>query len=184
MSIVRSLIGVLWLAFWTYWLVSASTAKKTLRTNALWIGIAARLAIVFLVVWLLRHHNLRIQVPASDPLVAAAGLLACVAGLTLAVWARVYLGRNWGMPMSQKEEPELVTSGPYAYIRHPIYSGVLIAIVGTAVTDGSWWLIAFFIAGVYFLFSAKREEQIMTDAFPSQYPDYKRRTKMLIPFVL
>ena len=69
----------------------------------------------------------------SDPWRAAVGLALFVLGLAFAVWARVHIGRNWGTPMTQKNEPELVTSGPYRFVRHPIYSGILLGGLGTAI---------------------------------------------------
>ena len=104
-------------------------------------------------------------------------------GITLAIWARRHLGRNWGMPMSLKEEPELVTSGPYKYIRNPIYSGMLLALLGTGLVLGLPWLVAFVACSIYFIYSSKVEEKIMAEQFPQTYPEYKKRTKMLIPFV-
>jgi protein-S-isoprenylcysteine O-methyltransferase Ste14 len=85
--------------------------------------------------------------------------------------------------MTQKEEPELVTSGPYHLVRHPIYSGILFASVGTAVALSWLWLIAVALAGIYFLYSATVEERYLTEQFPDTYPAYKRSTKMLVPFV-
>jgi protein-S-isoprenylcysteine O-methyltransferase Ste14 len=85
--------------------------------------------------------------------------------------------------MTQKDEPELVTSGPYHVVRHPIYSGILVAGVGTAVALSWRWLTAVALAGVYFLYSATVEERYMTEQFPDSYPAYKRSTKMLVPFV-
>jgi protein-S-isoprenylcysteine O-methyltransferase Ste14 len=111
------------------------------------------------------------------------GLAIFVAGLALAIWARVYLGRNWGTPMSQKVDPDLVTTGPYRTIRHPIYSGILLAIVGTAVALSWYWLIAVPLLGGYFVYSAIMEERYMTKLFPDTYAEYKRSTKMLIPYV-
>jgi protein-S-isoprenylcysteine O-methyltransferase Ste14 len=103
--------------------------------------------------------------------------------LCFAVWARIHIGRNWGAPMTQKDEPELVTSGPYHLVRHPIYSGILVAGFGTA-TALSWvWLIAVLLAGLYFVYSATVEERFMTEQFPDAYPAYKRSTKMLVPFI-
>jgi hypothetical protein len=67
--------------------------------------------------------------------------------LGFAIWARVHIGRNWGTPMTQKDQPELVTSGPYHLVRHPIYSGILVASVGTAVALSWFWLIAVGLAG-------------------------------------
>jgi protein-S-isoprenylcysteine O-methyltransferase Ste14 len=85
--------------------------------------------------------------------------------------------------MSQKDEPELVTSGPYHLVRHPIYSGILLAGVGTAVALSWLWLIAVVLAGVYFIYSAKVEERNMATQFPEAYPAYRRSTKMFIPFI-
>jgi len=85
--------------------------------------------------------------------------------------------------MSQKDEPELVTSGPYHLVRHPIYSGVLLAGVGTAVALSWLWLIAVGLAGVYFAYSAKVEERNMATQFPEAYPAYRRSTRMFIPFI-
>jgi protein-S-isoprenylcysteine O-methyltransferase Ste14 len=85
--------------------------------------------------------------------------------------------------MTQKDEPELVTSGPYHLVRHPIYSGILVAGVGTAVALSWLWLTAVALAGVYFLYSATVEERFLTEQFPDSYPAYRRSTKMLVPFV-
>jgi protein-S-isoprenylcysteine O-methyltransferase Ste14 len=94
------------------------------------------------------------------------------------------IGRNWGTPMAQKDEPELVTNGPYRLVRHPIYSGILAAGAGTAVALSWLWLIAVALTGVYFIYSAMVEERYLTDRFPDTYPAYKRSTKLLLPFVL
>lgn len=111
-----------------------------------------------------------------------AALVAC--GLGTAVWARVALGREWGMPMTEREEPQLVTSGPYRLIRHPIYSGILLATIGTALAVSLGWLVPAAVAAAYFGYSATVEERMMTEQFPDTYPQYQARTKMLIPFLL
>lgn len=86
--------------------------------------------------------------------------------------------------MTQKTEPELVTTGPYRLVRHPIYSGILVANVGTAMALSWCWLAAFGLAAIYFVYSATVEEKFLTDQFPEAYPVYKRSTKMLIPYLL
>jgi protein-S-isoprenylcysteine O-methyltransferase Ste14 len=85
--------------------------------------------------------------------------------------------------MSQKEAPELVTSGPYRLVRHPIYTGILVAGAGTAMALSWQWLIAVALAGVYFVYSAIVEERYLAEQFPDTYPTYRRSTKMLVPFI-
>jgi protein-S-isoprenylcysteine O-methyltransferase Ste14 len=119
-----------------------------------------------------------------DPWLQGIGLALFVLGLALAVWSRIYIGRNWGMPMSDKADPDLVTTGPYSVIRHPIYSGIILAMIGTTLAVSLYWLVAVVLVGAYFLYSAAVEERYMTEVFPDAYPRYKQSTKMLIPFVL
>jgi protein-S-isoprenylcysteine O-methyltransferase Ste14 len=88
------------------------------------------------------------------------------------------------MPMTQKAEPELVTSGPYRLVRHPIYSGLLMAILGTALATNVSGLVLVAAIGAYFYYSASVEEKNLTATFPDAYPAYMSRTKMIIPFVL
>jgi protein-S-isoprenylcysteine O-methyltransferase Ste14 len=139
--------------------------------------------IVILAVILIRFGAFRSQGVNTDPWRAGLGLVLFALGLGFAIWARIHIGRNWGTPMSQKDEPELVTSGPYHLVRHPIYSGILLAGVGTAVALSWLWLIAVVLAGVYFIYSAKVEERNMATQFPEAYPAYRRSTKMFIPFI-
>jgi protein-S-isoprenylcysteine O-methyltransferase Ste14 len=177
---LKSAIGVVWVVFWAYWLLSAIGAKHgsgSPRTRPPGLII---IILGFVLIRIIGPGSLAVHSPA----LGAVGAILFLSGLGLAVWARIYLGRNWGMPMSQKDEPELVTSGPYRLVRHPIYSGVLLAILGTALATNLYLLIAVVVIGVYFIYSAKVEEKIMTTSFPNKYPSYKMRTKMLIPFVL
>jgi protein-S-isoprenylcysteine O-methyltransferase Ste14 len=180
MSQLRTAISIAWLVFWIYWLVSAQGAKKSIGGGRLR---SPGLAIVLLGVVLLRiFHTGNDAVSITE--VQVIGAVVFAAGLGLAVWARVYLGANWGMPRTRKEEPELVTSGPYRFVRHPIYSGILLGILGTALATNLWWLVALVIVGAYFIYSARVEEGIMANTFPTTYPSYRMHTKMLIPFVL
>jgi protein-S-isoprenylcysteine O-methyltransferase Ste14 len=171
-----------WLAFWFYWL-TASVGVKAGRTR--WARFAGfRVAIVLLILLVLRlrvfkgHHAVT-----DDPWLQGIGLALFVLGLALAVWARVYLGRNWGMPMSEKADPELVTTGPYHTVRHPIYSGMILAMVGTAIAVSLYWLIAVVLLGGYFVYSAVMEERYLAERFPEAYPRYKQSSNMLIPFI-
>jgi protein-S-isoprenylcysteine O-methyltransferase Ste14 len=87
------------------------------------------------------------------------------------------------MPMSLKEGHELVTSGPYALVRHPIYTGLLTAQIGSMFAGGAFWMILFAFCCPVFLNAARVEDRLMLQQFPNEYPGYKSRTKFLIPFV-
>jgi protein-S-isoprenylcysteine O-methyltransferase Ste14 len=180
MPALRISIGVLWIVFWVYWLVSAASAKEGSHPRR---SRLPRLLIIVLVIVLLRVFGAG-RLAIDDPILETLGAVLFLAGLGMAVWARLYLGRNWGMPMTRKDEPELVTSGPYRLVRHPIYSGILLAMLGTALATDLYWLIVLIVMGTYFLYSARVEEKLMADIFPNTYPSYKASTKMLIPFVL
>jgi len=181
MRAVELVFGVGWAAFWVYWIAAAFSMK---RGRIPWSR-EARIRVVLLVVVivLVRAGVFRGHGVETDAWRVAAGLVLFALGLGLAVWARIHIGRNWGTPMTQKLEPELVTTGPYRLVRHPIYSGILTAGVGTAVALSWWWLFAVVLAGAYFLYAATVEERFLNEQFPDAYPAYRRSTKMLVPFV-
>jgi protein-S-isoprenylcysteine O-methyltransferase Ste14 len=179
---VELVFAVGWGVFWLYWLAAAFSMKRgrVPWSRELWIrAVIAVLVILLIRLGVFRGHGLN-----SDPWRAGLGLVLFALGLGLAIWARIHIGRNWGTPMTQKDEPELVTSGPYRLVRHPIYSGILVAGVGTAVALSWLWLTAVGLAAVYFLYSASVEERYLIERFPDEYREYKRSSKMLVPFML
>jgi protein-S-isoprenylcysteine O-methyltransferase Ste14 len=183
MKAIDIVIEAGWIVFWAYWLVMAVTAKAEQSRWTQFAGV--RVGIILVILLLIRLRVFKGHGPATgNPWLLGIGLAFFVIGLALAVWARVCLGRNWGMPMSQKADPDLVTTGPYGRIRHPIYSGIILGMVGTAIAVSPYWLTAVAILGAYFLFSAVIEERTMAKLFPAAYPSYKRATKMLIPYIL
>lgn len=176
---LRTVLLVTWGAFWLFWLIAAVGAKHGSGGGA-----ARAPGLLVLVTFLLLRvfkadasaiHSVALQV---------IGVVLFAAGLGLAVWARLHLGRNWGMPMTRKDEPQLVTSGPYRFVRHPIYSGLLLAVLALALATNLYWLIALAIMTAYFVYCATVEERLMTETFPVAYPGYRTQTKMLIPFLL
>jgi protein-S-isoprenylcysteine O-methyltransferase Ste14 len=170
-----------WAAFWLYWIVAALSTK---RGRVPWSReLRIRVVIVVLAIVLVRLGAFRGYGHNADPWRAAVGVALFASGLGFAIWARLHIGRNWGTPMTRKDEPELVTSGPYRLVRHPIYAGILIAGAGTAVALSWVWLTPVALAGVYFLYSAKVEERYLTERFPDDYPAYRRSTKMLLPLI-
>jgi protein-S-isoprenylcysteine O-methyltransferase Ste14 len=181
MRVVATIILVAWVAFWIYWLAAAVGVKQGHSRWGRFAGI--RVAIVLIVLLLARVKIFKGQTITSDPWREGIGLAVFLAGLALAVWARLYIGRNWGAPMSEKVDPELVTTGPYRRVRHPIYSGIILAVMGTAVAVSWYAVIAVAVFGAYFVYSARMEERYMTGRFPEAYPDYVHSTKMLVPFI-
>ena len=183
MPIIAGVVAGAWAVWWTYWLLAATHAKRDVNRRAPHLG--ARLIVAAAVVILVRSNFLHARdAVASPPALIGIGLLLLAAGLALAVWARVHLGRNWGMPMSEKADAELVTTGPYRHVRHPIYSGVILALVGSAAALGVAWLIVAAVLAGYFVYSATVEERTMARRFPATYPAYQRTTKMLVPFLV
>ena len=142
--LILSLIGgVLWIALMLFWLVSAFKAKKSTRGMGWWgRELAIRAVLIVFIILLLRAGLLdrgsgivnffRYQAPLpafAEILLGFVGVILIAAGVAFAIWARVNLGTNWGMPMTLKSDPELVTSGPYKFVRHPIYTGFILAAV-------------------------------------------------------
>lgn len=188
---ISPLIGIGWLVFWLYWIIAAirTGTKSSYKSRS---GFASWYRVIIFVVAVVAirlthsksfafgHANLTVH----NQILSAIGLIVFILGLGFAVWARIYLSNSWGMPMAERQKPELVMSGPYKYVRHPIYSGILLGIVGTALALDWLWFAAAMITGVYFIFSALQEEKYLAEQFSKTYPAYKRRTKLLIPFVL
>jgi protein-S-isoprenylcysteine O-methyltransferase Ste14 len=173
--------------FVAYWAFAAVGAKRNAGSRLWRGGIGLRLVLILTVAAVLRSPSLREflaeaqrSTSRSDTL-SWIGVLLCVLGFGLAILARWYLGSNWGMPMSHKEQPELVTSGPYALIRHPIYTGLILAMLGSAIGVNTSWALMLVPVSAYFIFSARHEESVMLQQFPEQYVAYMARTGMIVP---
>src|SRR5207253_11122018 len=117
------------------------------------------------------------------PILSSVGLAITVAGMTLLVWARQTLGRNWSQTVSAKEDHELVASGPYRYVRHPMYTGGIVACFGSAIVAGGVFVFLLLVLTPFFLWRVRAEGELLARQFPQEFPAYKRRTKALIPFV-
>lgn len=173
--------------FVAYWAVASVGAKRN-ASRRLWRGgVGLRLVLILLIAAVLRSPSLRLFLAATQrsashsDILGWTGVALCVLGFGLAIIARWHLGRNWGMPMSRKEQPELVTSGPYAVIRHPIYTGLILAMLGSAIGVNVFWAAMLVPVSAYCIFSARHEEAVMSQLFPEQYAAYMARTGMLAP---
>ena len=181
MHVILTVIAVGWLVFWVGWFLVGLSAKSSQGGG--WSGFAGLRGVSAIVVIILIRVTMSSHKAITSPLLDGIGLAVWAVGLALAIWARIYLGRNWGLPMTRREEPDLVTTGPYRLIRHPIYTGIIGGMIGTAFATASVGFIAVAILAVYFVYSAVNEERYMTEQFPADYPAYRAHSKMLIPFI-
>jgi protein-S-isoprenylcysteine O-methyltransferase Ste14 len=181
------IIAGVWLLFVAYWAIAAVGVKRSARQRPWRTENVLRLLAMGLMIALLQSRPIREHVAdaqrAADhsSILGWIGVGLCLLGVALAIDARRHLGRNWGLPMSRKERPELITSGPYARIRHPIYTGLMLAMLGSALGIDVLWLVPLALASAYFIYSARREEATLLAQFPDHYPAYRARTDMLVP---
>lgn len=181
-------VPVCWLIFLLDWSVSSLFVKKSLTKRGPW-WIIWRVAVALFVI-LFVHYNrsgalsfFRFSFRSLFSFVIPGSLLA-VLGLLGAIWARINLGRNWSGYVTYKEDQTLVTTGPYKYVRHPIYTSMILMFIGTILYYGSLFISIFLIIlGITFILRTRKEEEIMIRLFGEKYTDYMKRTKRLIPLI-
>lgn len=184
-----NIISVCWILFAVIWLLAAFATKQSVYRESTVQRLRYTIPILLCGFLLAKGHRL------SDPLdyrviphieaLAWSGVVLCIAGLAFCIWARFTLGRNWSGVVTLKGGHELITSGPYALVRHPIYTGLLTMFVGTVIVLGH-------VAGIIampFVFGSlwiklRYEERLMLKQFPNEYAGYQQRVKRLIPFIL
>jgi len=181
-------INTIWILVGIYWGVSAGWAKPAARREDLGSRVF-HIAIMTAALALLFSRSTGVGllgarlIPDYD-WVRWIGLGLTFAGCAFAVWARVLLGSNWSATVAVKQNHELVRSGPYAIVRHPIYSGLLLGMLGTALSVGeARGLIALAFAFVGWFVKSSAEEQFMVEQFNGDYVRYRHEVKRLIPFV-
>ncbi|MDE1944386.1 MAG: isoprenylcysteine carboxylmethyltransferase family protein [Patescibacteria group bacterium] len=180
-----------WAAFLFVWIALAFDVKPDVDRAGAWRR-AWRVGIVALA-FVLVHARLvafggAVRTDATQLFVPPlwlgwAGAACAVAGVGVAIWARLHLGRNWSSRPTMKQGHELVTTGPYRFVRHPIYTGVLLAALGAFCLGNLFSVGVAIVIAILFLLRIPKEEAIMRGLFPEAYPAYQARTKRLIPFV-
>ncbi len=184
----EQLLPALWLAWMAYWWAAAANAKAVARREGPVSRLAHLLPLAAAAVllaapswpgWLGERWIAR----RSDLFVLATLMVA--SGLLFSVWARVLLAGNWSASVTLKHDHQIVRAGPYRWIRHPIYTGLLLAILGSAVARGEWrGAVAFLIAAAALWRKLRLEERWLEESFGSAYADYRASTWALIPFVV
>jgi len=182
------IIGDLWALFGLYWLVSALNRKKTKRRE-LWIQrlvYILPLVAAFLLIYRrsFGYGWLGARFVPDTPLVEWLGVLITAAGVGVACWARYHLGANWSGVVTLKEGHELIRTGPYRTVRHPIYTGILLAFFGNVVALGEVrGLIGFVIIWLSFYIKARREESFLAQEFGPNFNEHTQHTGMFLPKV-
>lgn len=188
MSILKQLLfPAIWIAYLLYWRSLAGKVKTAEQTESSTSRAMRTVAFLVALVLLCIPH---LPVPflfqrflpnAGWPFFL--GALITVAGLLFSVWARLHLGTNWSQAVTIKQDHELITSGPYAVVRHPIYTGLLAGFLGTAVALAEIrGLLAFVMIAVALLFKLRLEEEFMRRQFGQRYENYARHVQALVPW--
>ena len=185
---VSSAISYTWEAVGVVWLAALPFARRAVRSQGAG-GRVIHLLLVLVGFTLLGSHYLRqgwlgMRFMPDSAALAWMGVALTASGCGFAIWARLTLGANWSGRATVKANHELIVTGPYSVARHPIYAGLLLACLGTALAGGQWGCIlglAFIIAG--FAMKIGAEERMMIETFPRAYPQYCRKVKALIPGV-
>lgn len=182
----RQWINALWILFGLYWLVSALKWKKT-KLRETWMQ-RSRYMFPLIGAWYLlarpeAHYGwLGTRFVPAQPAVEWIGVLLTAAGVAVAFWARWHLGTNWSGVVTLKEGHELIRTGPYRAIRHPIYTGILLGLLGTAIARGEVrGLLAVAVAWLSFYVKARREESFLIHEFGEKFEAHVKQTGMFLP---
>ncbi|MFK0688758.1 methyltransferase family protein [Mesorhizobium sp. IMUNJ 23033] len=175
------LVYAAWILLIVYLTVSAFGAKRdTEQHMPQRLGLMVAMIAAFL---LPRLSIFRfVNFAPVNAVLSSIGVVVTVAGMAFLVWARQSLGGNWSQIVSSKQGHELVTSGPYRFVRHPMYTGGLVACFGSEIVVGGGFVFLLVLLGAIFLWRVGAEDRLLAGQFPEEFPDYARRTKALIPF--
>jgi protein-S-isoprenylcysteine O-methyltransferase Ste14 len=180
----------LWLLWLAYWSLAARNTKPTRRRESAQsrLSYSVLFCVAILAVsWPEPHGTKDIlfqQIWPQSHFTFWLGIALTLAGFAVTVWARLTLGRNWSATVTLKEHHELVQTGPYAWVRHPIYTGLLLAFLGTAVAMAEWrGVLALVLILVSFVIKLRIEERWMIEVFGPVYLEYRQRVGPLVPFI-
>lgn len=183
-------LKITWLIVLAYWFVSGFSAKKVKSQEPIlkrflfyWLPLIIAGLLLGPTEWFM-HTLIRENFVPHTNFVGIIGLAFCILGAVITCWSRYKLGRNWSLSVQKKEDHELIQSGMYKIVRHPIYTGLLLLFIGNTIIVGDYrGVIAVLIVIISFWFKLTTEEKLLTENFGNQYLEYKKRTKALIPYI-
>ncbi len=190
LKIAFYIVFACWIFFIVYWTMAGRTAKPAAETKRKFKGFRINAGRILFILLFIASFGKYSFYPFSYPIFPGAhiwiitGTVTVMLGLIVAFIARRTLSKNWSSDIDIKQEHELITTGVYGYVRHPIYTGILLMAAGTVIyTDRIGMVIFFLILLSFFLFKSKEEEEILTKHFGEEYSAYKKRVKKIIPYI-
>jgi protein-S-isoprenylcysteine O-methyltransferase Ste14 len=183
--IYRALIPTIWAIWCVYWFIAARGAKATVRVESA-ASLASHAVPLAFAGWLITTNRplgiLGETILPPGPWTYIGGVAVLIAGLAFSVWARRWLGRNWSGVVTLKQDHELIRGGPYRHVRHPIYSGILLAFAGCALARDEWRGVLALAIGWFALWcKLKLEERWLIEQFGAAYLRYRAEVPALIP---
>ncbi len=184
-------LRIIWISLLLFWILSARNNKPSIHKESIltrillyWLPIVIAMLLLGPGQWF-GHTLIRENFVEHTNFVGSIGLLIAFAGLILACWSRYLLGKNWSLSVQKKENHELIKSGPYSILRHPIYTGILLIFIGNTIIVGDYrGIIAVVIVFFSFWFKLKKEEKWLIEIFGEKYHNYTKTTKAILPFLL
>ncbi|HVA56176.1 MAG TPA: isoprenylcysteine carboxylmethyltransferase family protein [Gammaproteobacteria bacterium] len=188
-AIYENLIFIIWLIWIIYWQLVSRNVKAAVRRESS-LSRAGHVLPLIIAALLLALPSLPGgflcgRVLPSTEITYWIGVVVLVAGLVFSVWARIHIGRNWSGIVTLKQEHELIRSGPYRLVRHPIYTGLLLGFIGTAIARDEWrgWLAVLIVFAALWR-KLRLEERWLTQQFGEPYSQYRDKVAALIPYLL
>jgi protein-S-isoprenylcysteine O-methyltransferase Ste14 len=188
-ELTGSFIALCWGIFLVFIMVSTFSAKRVVESDRRWVYswlVLVAFVAAFFAIKHAPHLSAFVTIHrSSTPMISFCADMIVLAGLVISIWARIELGRNWNLNPSIQEDHELIERGPYVYVRHPMYSGLILMLLGAVIWYGNW------VGGTVFIvcligtwLKLRQEERLLTEHFGKSYLRYKERVKALIPFLL
>lgn len=184
-------LTLIWISLLLFWIISGRNNKQSIYKESFfkrflfyWLPLLVAILLLGPGEWF-GHSLIRENFVEHTNLVGVIGLSVSFVGLLIACWSRYLLGKNWSLSVQKKENHELINSGPYSILRHPIYTGILLIFIGNTIIVGDYrGIIAVVIVFISFWFKLKKEEKWLIEIFGEKYLSYSENTKKIIPYLL